>query len=600
MALLHVNHVSFGFGGPPLLEDIRLQIESGERVCLIGRNGSGKSTLFRIICGEISPDAGEIISSPGIRIASLPQEVPRGIKGRVSDIVSGGVKKEDAVPAWEIRQNTEMMLSRMKLEGDAVFGELSAGLRRRVFLARALVSGPDILLLDEPTNHLDMDSISWLEDFLLRYVKTFLFITHDRMFLRKTATRIVELDRGNLINRNCDYDTYLKRRAAMLETEIGQRAQFEKKLAAEEEWLRKGLKARRTRNEGRVRALLQMREERNAWRHRPGSVKMLAQEARRTGKLVIEAEDISHCYGENLLIKDFSTLIMRGDRIGIIGPNGAGKSTLLRILLGELAPQKGKVRHGTHLETAYYDQLRMQLDENKSVQDNVGEGNDRVIINGNPRHIIGYLKDFLFTPDRARSPVSMLSGGERNRLLLAKLFTRPSNMLVLDEPTNDLDTETLELLEELLHSYSGTVLLVSHDREFLNQTVTAGLVFEGKGRITEYAGGYDDWLLQGPETDAQAKTEKKKIEKNRTKEKDRPRRLRYKERQELEKLPETIETLETELDDIRNILSDPDFYRSESQVISQTRLQMEEKEKDLTRCYERWEELESIAESAEK
>ncbi|MEZ4528004.1 MAG: ATP-binding cassette domain-containing protein, partial [Desulfobacterales bacterium] len=467
--------------------------------------------------------------------------------------------------------------------------------RRRVFLARALAGKPDVLLLDEPTNHLDIEAILWLEEFLLRHVKTLLFITHDRMFLRKLATRIAELDRGRLFNWACGYDTYLERRDAMLESEAAQRSRFDKKLAEEEIWLRQGVKARRTRNEGRVRALLRMREERSLWREKTGSVNMQAQEARRTGKLVIEAQNISFSYGADEIVKDFSTLIMRGDRTGIIGPNGAGKSTLLRILLGELAPEQGEVRHGTHLEIAYFDQLRMQLDEEKSVQDNVAEGNDTVLINGKSRHLIGYLKDFLFSPERARSPVSVLSGGERNRLLLAKLFTRPSNVLVLDEPTNDLDAETLELLEELLLSYSGTVLLVSHDREFLNNTVTGVLVFEGSGIVTEYAGGYDESVHKKaePSPAPEKPKQKKQREKNLQQ---RPRRLTFKEQRELEILPESIEKMEKEISQIHSLLADPEFYRKQGAQAAIIAAQLNALESTRKAAYERWEELESLSE----
>ncbi len=595
MALLSIKNVKTGFGGPLLLDDVSLQIESGERICLMGRNGEGKSTLLRIISKDTAPDSGEIIWQQGIRVDLLPQEVPRETQGRVLDVVCGSQLSESAETQGEIRLLAENMLSRMKLDPDAVFGELSAGLRRRVFLARALARKPDVLLLDEPTNHLDIEAILWLEDFLIRHVKTLLFVTHDRMFLRKLATRIAELDRGRLFNWACGYDMYLERREAMLESETAQRSRFDKKLAEEEIWLRQGVKARRTRNEGRVRALLRMREERSLWREKTGSVNMQAQEAQRTGRLVIEAQNISFSYGADEIVKDFSTLIMRGDRTGIIGPNGAGKSTLLRILLGELQPEKGEVRHGTHLEIAYFDQLRMQLDEEKSVQDNVAEGNDTVIINGKPRHIIGYLKDFLFSPERARSPVSVLSGGERNRLLLAKLFTRPSNVLVLDEPTNDLDAETLELLEELLLSCAGTVLLVSHDREFLNNTVTSVLVFEGNGQITEYAGGYDESFHRKPEPSAGP--EKPKQKKQREKKlQTRERRLTFKEQRELEILPESIEKMEKEISQIHSLLAEPEFYRKHGAQTADTAARLNELESTLKTAYERWEELESLSE----
>ncbi len=450
----------------------------------------------------------------------------------------------------------------MKLDPRAPFETLSAGLKRRVVLARGLVRDPDVLLLDEPTNHLDIEAISWLEEFLLRHGGTLLFVTHDRMFLQRLATRIVELDRGGLIDWSCDYVAFQKRKAAALEAEAGQWAEFDKKLAREEVWVRQGVKARRTRNEGRVRELEKLREARRARREREGLVRMRVQEARRSGKLVIEAEGVSCGYGSELpVIRDFSTLIMRGDKVGIIGPNGSGKTTLLRLLLGELPPRQGGVRHGVHLQVAYFDQLRAQLDEDKSVLDNLSDGSDTILFNGRPRHLMGYLQDFLFSPERARSPVRILSGGERNRLLLARLFAKPSNLLIMDEPTNDLDTETLELLEELLLDYPGTLLLVSHDRAFLNNVVTSTLVFEGEGRVGEYVGGYDDWLRQRPPASPE-KAEKAaaRSEKPRPVRERRP-TLSFKEQRELEALPPRIESLEAEQAELVQTLSDPSFYR---------------------------------------
>jgi len=468
-----------------------------------------------------------------------------------------------------------------------------------VLLARALVNEPDILLLDEPTNHLDIDSIGWLEDFLIRYVKTLVFVTHDRMFLKKLATRIIEIDRGKLGTWDCDYQTFLDRKEAELDAEKDQNHQFDKKLAKEEEWIRKGVKARRTRNEGRVRELQKMREQRRERRAQVGSVKMLAQEARRTGKLVMEVNNVSFFYNGLPVIKDFSTTIMRGDRMGIIGTNGSGKTTLLNLLLGHLSPAQGEVRHGTHLEIAYFDQLRMQLNEDKTVQENVGDGNDNVIINGSPRHIIGYLQDFLFSPERSRSPVSILSGGERNRLLLAKLFTRPSNVLVLDEPTNDLDAETLELLEELLMAYQGTVLLVSHDREFLNNVVTGTLAFEGQGIVNEYVGGYDDWLKYKKGSALKTEKRTKQVEKKETKglskpEKDKPRKLSFKENRELEALPKLIENIEKRQAQIHEAMSDTFFYQKSGQEIAEIKNILTAIEQELESAYKRWEELESI------
>jgi ATP-binding cassette subfamily F protein uup len=597
MNLLNIRNLYLGFGGRALLEDVNLQVDKGERICLVGRNGTGKSTLIRLINGDIRPDAGEIRVRQGARVSRLTQTVPEDIGGTLIEVVMGGLEKrgaEGGLDEWEGRLAAETILSRMNLPFDADFEGLSAGLKRRTLLARALAAGPDILLLDEPTNHLDMDAIAWLEDFIRQHVKTLLFVTHDRMFLQKLATRIIELDRGQLIDWACDYATYLKRKEAALSSEANQRHQFEKKLAREETWIRQGLKARRTRNEGRVRALFRMREERRAWRERIGSVKLMAQEARRTGKLVIEARNVSYDWGERPIIRDLSLTIMRGDKLGIIGPNGSGKTTLLNILLGKLSPLRGSVRHGTHLETAYFDQLRAQLDETRTVQENVAEGSDQVIIGGRPMHVIGYLKDFLFSPERARSPVSILSGGERNRLLLAKLFTKAANVLVLDEPTNDLDMETLELLETLLVSYEGTVLLVSHDRTFLNHVVTSTLVFEGDGRVAEYVGGYDDWVAQRP-TLVPAPTEKPagppKTSKPR---RERPRKLTYKERLELEMLPQAIEALEAEQAALHEQMANPAFYKEAGARISGAKSRLEVLDAALEKAYERWAALEAI------
>ena len=498
MALISIRDVSVSFGGPPVLEHVTLHIEQGERVCLLGRNGEGKSTLMQLISGDIAPDSGDVLRQQGLRLGHLPQTIPPDIQGTVLEIVqpadSGVSSEADAL--WQHRQQAESILTQLQVEATAAFEHLSGGLKRRTLLARALASNPDLLLLDEPTNHLDIDSITWLETFLLRRNTTLLFVTHDRMLLRKLATRIIELDRGHLADWSCDYDTFVQRKQAMLEAEANQWARFDKKLAQEETWIRQGIRARRTRNEGRVRALQQMRAMRQARREQPGAVRMQVQEAQRSGALVIEATNISFGYDERPLIRNCSTTILRGDKIGILGPNGAGKTTLLRLLLKQLAPQKGRVQHGTRLEVVYFDQLRDQIDDAKTVQDNIANGAETIVINGKPRYVLSYLEDFLFTPDRARSPAVMLSGGERNRLLLAQLFTRPSNVLVLDEPTNDLDAETLELLEELLLDYQGTVLLVSHDRAFLNNVVTSTLVLEGNGRVGEYVGGYDDWLRQ--------------------------------------------------------------------------------------------------------
>ena len=602
MTLIGIRDVCVGFGGPQLLDHVNLQLAHGERVCLLGRNGAGKSTLMRLLHGDLAPDEGEIVRQQGLRIAMLPQEVPQGLLGTTFDIVAGGLAAlqnashaPDDEVEWRKHQLVEKTISLMNLDPSVRFEELSAGLKRRVILARGLVRDPDVLLLDEPTNHLDIEAIGWLEEFLLRRGGTLLFVTHDRMFLQKLATRIVELDRGSLIDWSCDYETFQKRKRAVQEAEAGQWAEFDKKLAREEVWVRQGVKARRTRNEGRVRELEKMRELRRARREREGSVRMRAHDARRSGKLVIEVEEAECGYNsEAPVIRDLSALIMRGDKVGIIGPNGSGKTTLLRLLLGELPPQKGRVRHGVHLEVAYFDQLRAQLDEDKSVLENISEGNDTILFNGRPRHIMGYLQDFLFSPERARSPVRILSGGERNRLLLARLFTRPSNVLVMDEPTNDLDAETLELLEELLLDYPGTLLLVSHDRTFLNNVVTSTLVLEGESRVGEYVGGYDDWLRQRkPEPATKTAKAATRPEKPRPV-RERPPTLSFKEQRELEALPPHIENLEAERVALYRNLSDPSFYRQAGAEIAAAKARLESLEQELDKAYQRWEALEAL------
>lgn len=629
MSLINLNNVTVSFGGPVLLDNVNLQIRRGERVCLLGRNGTGKTTLMKIINGDLEPEKGSVTRQQGITTAHLPQEVPRDITGRVFDVVLSGLGKGGELPAqyhhlsvrlteeggeellqqldllhkrldaeggWEIHRQAETVITRMQLDPEAPFDTLSAGLKRRVLLARALVSKPGILLLDEPTNHLDIDAVTWLEEFLLRYEGALLFVTHDRVLVKKLSSRIIELDRGKLFNWNCNYETYLERKEAALDAEKGQWAVFDRKLAKEEEWIRQGIKARRTRNEGRVSALLKMRDERRARREQVGTAGIKVQEARRSGKLVIETEKVHFSYGEKPVIRDFSTLIMRGDRVGIIGPNGSGKTTLLHVLLGQLEPRQGNVRLGTNLEVIYFDQLRGQLDDEKSVQDNVADGNDRVVIDGNNRHIIGYLQDFLFTPERSRSPVKVLSGGERNRLLLAKLFARPSNLLVMDEPTNDLDIETLELLEDVLMSYSGTLLLVSHDRAFLNNVVTGTLVLEGGGTVGEYVGGYDDWLVQRPlPTEPPPPPPPGPREKPRTKTgEQRPRKLTNKEKNELETLPRRIEALEAEQDELYKVMADPGFYKQEKHAAAAANARLETLKQELAAAYLRWEELEEI------
>ena len=501
MAFINMQSVGLTFGSTRLFEGLNLNIEQGEKVALVGRNGSGKSTLLKLIAGKFRPDSGTVAIQKGIRSAYLDQIVPGEIPGTVLEVVKGELNRvKDALEiegGWELHQQAEKVISRLGLDANGVFNTFSAGLKRKVLLAKSLVGEPDILLLDEPTNHMDIDSIKQLEEILLRFTGALILVTHDRMFLQRIATRIVEIDRGRLFDQSCDYETFLERRAAFRENEETRNALFDKKLKKEEQWVRGGIKARRTRNEGRVRELLKMREIRRERSARPGTVKIEAHEAARSGKLVVKADNVRFSYGNMPIISDLSTVIMKGDRVGILGPNGSGKTTLLRLLLGEFQPGSGNIHLGTNLQISYFDQLREQLDEKKTVQENVVEDNqDTVTINGKNRHIIGYLQDFLFSPEQVRSYVSLLSGGERNRLLWARLFTRPSNILVLDEPTNDLDIETLEILEDYLMKYKGTVLLVSHDRAFINNVVTSTLVFEGAGMVKEYIGGYDDWLRQ--------------------------------------------------------------------------------------------------------
>ena len=627
MALLSLQDLYVSFGDPPLLDGVSLQLEAGERVGILGRNGTGKSTLMKVVQGEIHPDAGQVVCAKDMRTSFLPQEVPQSLPGTVLQRVTQGLgplgemleeyhavsaqvsqtgdekllrqldslqQQLDGNGGWLVHQQVERTLTHLKLDEHAEFDTLSGGLKRRALLAEALVSDPDILLLDEPTNHLDIESITWLEEFLLQQGKTLLFVTHDRTLLKKLATRIVELDRGLLTSWSCDYETYVARKQAALETEAEHWAQFDKKLAQEEAWIRQGIKARRTRNEGRVRTLQQLRETRRNRREQLGTVRLQVQEAERSGKLVLRAKDVSYAYADQPVINDFSTTIMRGDKIGIIGPNGIGKTTLLQLLLGELAPQQGYVHHGTKLAVAYFDQMRTPLDEDKSVQEIVGRGDDHVTFNGKDRHIISYLQDFLFSPERARSPMSVLSGGERNRLLLARLFTQPSNVLVLDEPTNDLDAETLELLEELLLEYSGTILLVSHDRTFLNNVVTSTLVFEGNGQVNEYVGGYDDWLRQRRQYVDEPKKAGAETEQPQRERQERQRKLSYKEQRELEALPQHIESLENEQANIHTKLADPELYRQGGEEVASLQKRLQDIEQELTESYERWEVLEAI------
>ena len=583
---------------------------------------------MKVIAGDISPDSGEIERQQGLVTAKLEQQVETGGGGTVFDIVAQGLGESagllkaynaaihrlatehssraeaelekaqhavEAAGAWQLNQQVESILSRMQLDGDAPAEILSGGQKRRVLLARALVQQPGLLLLDEPTNHLDIAAIAWLEEQLLAYGGALLFVTHDRAFLRRLATRIMDLDRGELRSYPGDYETFLRRKDEFLKAEAEANARFDKKLAQEEVWIRQGIKARRTRNEGRVRALQKMRQERRQRRELTGTATMKIAEAESSGKLVVEATGAGFSYQGDALIEDLTTTILRGDRIGVIGPNGAGKTTLLNILLGALKPDRGRIKQGTNLAVAYFDQMKAQLDEDATVIDNVSHGRERIDINGQSRHIIGYLQEFLFSPERARSPVRSLSGGERSRLLLARLFSQPANVLVLDEPTNDLDIETLELLEELLLEFSGTVLLVSHDREFLNNVVTSTLVFEGNGRVAEFVGGYDDWIRQrqvDPFSNVVEKSES--VKKARTEKQRKPGKLSYKDQRELDTLPEKIEQLETRVQQLTDEMASSGFFQQDKAVIVKTQQQLQAANAELEACYLRWEELESV------
>ena len=634
MAVIALRDVSLALGGPALLDHATLVIERGERVALVGRNGAGKSTLLKVLAGDLSPNDGEVVREQGIVVARLEQEVPSGLSGSAFDVVAVGLgeigqvladyhdtaaelarrgtepapellsrldrlhHRLDAAGGWEQHREVEAALSRFGLDPEADAATLSGGRRRQLLLARTLVSRPDVLLLDEPTNHLDIDTIARLEEMLLGSSITLVFVTHDRTFLRHLATRIVELDRGRLADWACDFDTFLERRDAQLEVEAKQWAEFDRKLAQEEAWIRQGIKARRTRNEGRVRALQALRRERMARRERGGPARFQLQEAERSGRLVIRAEDVSFTYpgADRPVIEGLTTTIVRGDKVGIIGPNGSGKTTLLRLLLGDLPPDEGEVRHGTNIEVAYFDQLRAQLDPDQTVEYNVAHGGDSVVVNGERRHIMSYLQDFLFAPDRARMPVRALSGGERNRLLLARLFTRSFNLLVMDEPTNDLDLETLDLLEDLLVEFGGTLLLVSHDRAFLDDVVTSTLVLEGDGRVSEYVGGYEDWLRQRPLTiEPAARKEPARASARPAEREERPRKLSYAERMELEKLPKRIESLEAEREQLHQRLADPDLYRESAEQVPELTARLNEVEEEVAGAYERWEELEGRA-----
>jgi len=629
MSLITLQNVDLGVGGPLLLAGVNLSIEPNERVCIVGRNGAGKSTLMKLLGGEIVADDGVVVRQSGLRVARLAQEVPQGMQGTVFGVVAAGLGaagadlaefhrlshalhdaanlealsvvqgRIEAAHAWDIDRRVTDVLSRLDLPEDLEFAALSGGMKRRVLLAQALVCQPDVLLLDEPTNHLDIESIAWLEDFLRSLRSSVVFVTHDRRFLRALATRIIEIDRGQLTSWPGDYDNYLRRREERLHAESQANALFDKRLAEEEVWIRQGIKARRTRNEGRVRVLEALRRERSQRREQQGQVRVAVAEAAASGKRVIEAKGLRHSFGDRLLVNDFSVSILRGDRIGILGPNGAGKTTLIRLLLGELAPQAGEVKLGTNLEIAYFDQHRSTLREDWTALDNVAEGREFIEINGGRKHALAYLQDFLFTPERARAPITALSGGERNRLLLARLFARPSNMLVMDEPTNDLDVETLELLEERLGEYPGTLLLVSHDRDFLDDVVTSTLVMEGEGKIGDYVGGYSDWLRQrsvAGASSANPATGREPQIVSTTAASATPvpkRKLGYKEQRELEQLPAQIEALEKRVAVLGAVMQDPAFYRRDTAAINAAQRELAEAQVELDATYRRWEALEA-------
>lgn len=630
MTLINFQDITLSYGTHTLLNQVNFTVEKNERICLIGRNGAGKSTLLKLVEGLIKPDSGKIIYDKDIKIYALQQEVPHDISGTVFEVVLSGLgvlsklvldyevlanktnldekdikkmanlqEKIENANAWSIQNKAHDVISRLELDGKLDFSQLSGGLKRRVLLAKALVCAPDLLLLDEPTNHLDIESIQWLEEFLPEYKGSILFISHDRDFLQKITTRILELDRGNLINFKGSYQNFLKHKENELHAEAQQNALFDKKLQQEEVWIRQGIKARRTRNEGRVRALEQMRRERQQRRTLEGKAKITVSNAERSGKSVLVAENIGFNFEDKWLFKDFSIEIFRGDKIGILGPNGCGKSTLLNVLLQKLIPSEGQVKLGSNLQIAYFDQLRNQLNESLSIQDNVADGSEFVEINGNKRHILSYLGDFLFTPERARTPVSALSGGERNRALLAKALSKPSNLLILDEPTNDLDIETLEVLEEILVNYKGTILLVSHDRAFINNVVTSTIVFEGGAKLEDYIGGYDDWLRQ-----KKNQNEKKQAESKIKKESRKPdhidgnksKKLTYAEKIRLEKLPQEIEHLENQISTMTEEISSPEFYQKDQQVIKNTQQKLQILEAKLEETYNLWEKLESLKE----
>ncbi|MGF6492376.1 ATP-binding cassette subfamily F protein uup [Luteibacter sp. 621] len=625
MSLIQILGLDYSVGGPLLLEQVDLSLDLGERVCIVGRNGAGKSTLMKLIAGELKPDDGEIRLQGGTRVARLTQEVPQDTAGSVFDVVADGLgelghllaryhhlleegdmdglgdvqAQIEAHNAWDLDARVQNVIERLELPEHADFADLSGGMKRRVLLGQALVRDPNLLLLDEPTNHLDIEAIAWLEGFLKGFAGAIVFITHDRSFLRSLATRIVEIDRGSVTSWPGDYDNYLRRREERLHAQAQANAHFDRKLAQEEVWIRQGIKARRTRNEGRVRALKAMRRERSERREGTGNAKMTMANAQASGRKVVETKHVTQAYDGRTLIRDFSTVIMRGDRVGIMGPNGAGKSTLLKIMLGQLAPQEGTVVLGTGLEIAYFDQHRIALDDRLNALDNVAEGREYIELNGQRKHIIGYLQDFLFSPERARAPITRLSGGERNRLLLAKLFAQPSNLLVMDEPTNDLDVETLELLEELLGEYSGTLLLVSHDRDFIDNVVTSTLVLEGDGEIGDYVGGYSDWLRQKPIV-AAAKAAAAATAKPAAAVAAPPvpapvaakKKLSFKEQRELDLLPAKLEELETAIARRTEAMNDPKYYQQDAATITRGNEELAKLQAELDAAFARWEELE--------
>lgn len=628
MPLITLQNVDYSVGGPLLLENVELSIEKGERVALIGRNGAGKSTLLKLVSGELQPDDGEVRREGGVRIARLEQEVPADAGGAVWDVVAAGLgelgawlaefhhlshatevdmdalarvqTKIEGADGWALDQRVVETLTKLELDGEAAFAGLSGGMKRRVLLARALVSTPDVLLLDEPTNHLDIEAIDWLEVFLKSWAGALVFITHDRRFLRALATRIVEIDRGQVTSWPGDWANYERRREERLHAQAQENARFDKLLAQEEVWIRQGIKARRTRDEGRVRRLEAMRRERSQRRETVGQVRMEVANAEGSGRKVVEAKHVEFGYEGRPIVRDFSTTVFRGDRIGLIGPNGSGKTTLLKLLLGNLAPDRGEVRLGTNLQVAYFDQYRATLREDWNAIENVAEGRESVEINGKPKHVIGYLQDFLFTPERARAPITRLSGGERNRLLLAKLFAQPSNLLVMDEPTNDLDVETLELLEELLADYAGTLLLVSHDRDFIDNVVTSTLVMEGDGRVGEYVGGYSDWVRQRPAPAAMverkvAATAAAPAASQPTAASQTPakRKLNFKETRELEQLPQRIEALEARIASMTAEMNDAEFYRRDAAAITAHGAELARVQAELDAAYARWSELDA-------